>query len=45
MFDHKYTGVQIFGDAKNVCPNLILLSQITYKKQVLMLSLKRAIVN
>jgi len=41
---HKCTVVQIFGDAKNFCPNLILLSQITYKKQVLMSSLKRAIV-
>jgi len=33
---HKCTGVHIFGDAKKVCPNLILLSQLTYKQQVLM---------
>jgi len=38
-------GVHIFGDAKNSCPNLIMLSQITYKQQVLMLRLKRTIVN
>jgi len=29
---HKCTGVQIFGEAKNFCPNLTLLSQITYKE-------------
>jgi len=43
-WSHKCTGVHIFGDAKNVCPNLILFSQIMYKQQVLMLRLKRAIV-
>jgi len=42
---HRGTGVHIFGDAKNFCPNLILLSEITYKQKVLMLRLKRAIVN
>jgi len=42
---HKCTGVHIFGDAKNICPNLILLSQITYEQQVIMLRLKRSIVN
>jgi len=26
MHYHKGTGVHIFGDAKNFCPNLILLS-------------------
>jgi len=42
---HKCTGVHNFVDAKNVCPNLILLSHITHTQQVLMLRLKRAIVN
>jgi len=42
---YKCAGVDIFGDAKNFCPNLILLSQITYKQQVLMLKLKRTIAN
>jgi len=42
---HKGTGVHIFGDAKKFCPNLVLLSQITYKQQFLMLRLKRIIVN
>jgi len=37
--------VHIFGDTKNFCPNLILLSQIACKQQVLMLRLKCAIVN
>jgi len=37
--------VHIFGDAKIFCPNLILLFQITYKEQVLVLGLKRTIVN
>jgi len=31
--------------AKDFCPNLILLSQITYKQQVFMLRLKRAILD
>jgi len=43
-FQHKCTGVHIFGDAKNFCPNLILLSRITLKQQALMLRLKRTIV-
>jgi len=30
---------------KKFCPNLILLSQITYRQQVLMLRLKRTIQN
>jgi len=44
-FAHKCTGVHIFGDAKNGCPNLTLLSQITCKQHVLMLRLKRTSVN
>jgi len=43
--NHKCTGVHIFGDAKMFCPNLILVSQITYKQKVLMLRLKRTISN
>jgi len=37
--------VLIFGDAKHFYPNLILLSKISYEQQVLMLRLKRTIVN
>ena len=42
---HKCTWVHIFEDAKNFCPNSILLSQTTYKQQVLVLRLKCSIVN
>jgi len=36
-YHHRCTGVHIFGDAKNFCPNLVLFFQVRHKQQVLML--------